>query len=167
MTSIATKMKTRVDLTAQEEGFVRTIPLPLKLIMKYSIQTRQESVMTGLMSDVVARAYAFSMMSDLYYKASAIMEKAYALSTYQKGAADNQPEWSCKINLTGAPGKIEEFYKELHRRHLALKNAYTAYASEINAVQGLVARMEGFNEEAYRVLSEKFSPSLAKRAVGS
>jgi hypothetical protein len=33
-------------------------------------------------------------------------------------------------------------------------------------VQGLAARMESFNEEAYKVLSEKFSPSLAKRAVG-
>ena len=166
MATISTKMKTRVALTSQEEGFVKTIPLPLKLIMKYSIQTRQESVMSGLMSDVVARAYAFAMMSDLYYKASAVMEKAYSLSTYQKSAADTQPEYSCKINLTGAPEKIEDFYKELHRRHVALKNAYTAYAAEINAVQGLVARMESFNDEAYRILSDKFSPSLAKRAIG-
>ena len=166
MSNITLKMKDKFALGTDEVNFLQEIPLPLKLILKYAINTGQESSMTSQMSDVAARAYAFAMMRDLYYEAEAVVNNGYMIYTDQPGAVPAARESTCKIDLSGAPGEMQKFMKELNARQRDIENEYVAWASKLNSLETLVARMQDFNDQAYRVLSDKFGPSLARRAVG-
>ena len=59
-----------------------------------------------------------------------------------------------------------DYKKRLDVMQTALAQDYTKWASSLYALQSLGRRLEEFNAQAYRNLSEKFNPSLAERAVG-
>ncbi len=66
MVAISNKLKTKTAITAAEEAFLTSTPIPILPILVDSIALGDEAMAIALTEEVVAYAYAFYMVDDLY-----------------------------------------------------------------------------------------------------
>ncbi len=135
MSSIAVKIKNKEDLTPEEISVIETTPVPVYTAIKAAIASDQVAPTVALLSDITARAYAFSTMSDLYSKAIHLLY--YARSITQKQGQSFKPD--CQIGiLEPSMEEIGKFIHALYQRQQDIKVDYSRVAQEINTIQALV-----------------------------
>ena len=166
MTGIIGQMEAQGRLTSDQVDFLRQIPLPMELILKYAVSTSQEAAMASEFSTIAAKAYAYAMMADLDHNAQVLIDKGLIVARDEPSSVANTSANRCDVHLLATSPVLLDYKKRLDVMQTALAQDYTKWASSLYALQSLGRRLEEFNAQAYRNLSEKFNPSLAERAVG-
>ncbi len=166
MTGIATQMADSEPLSASQQAFLKEMPIPMDLIMKYAVSTGQIVPMTSEFAGVAAKAYAFSMMADLDHNADVLMGKALIVARSNPGAVLNSPSAQCMSKLNQPVGMLKMYKKRVSQTRYALGQDYIKWATSLSSLETLGLRLQQFNGEAYKDLAEKFNPSVAGRAVG-
>lgn len=161
---IVTRMRNGVSLSIEEETFINTLPLPAYSALKIAVLSDQPGSIIGLLSNMTARAYAYSVMSDLYNMALQNIVTAQSLISAQ----GQQTKSDCQMDLMApAITQTEELAKRIQESVGVIQRAYAATASEVNTILEVSMRFEQFNRTARSQLSEAFGPSLVNRAMGS
>ncbi|MBI3803484.1 MAG: conjugal transfer protein TraH [Nitrospirae bacterium] len=160
---IATKMQLSQNLSADEEGFINTLPLPAYSALRVAVISNQPGSTIAILSNITARAYAFSMMSDLYHVALQSLYTAQSVLAAQGQTGQSD----CQIDLMApAIAQTQKLAVHIHTSVEAIQRSYAAMAGEITTIMELSARLEQFNEVSRASLSQVFRPSLASRAMG-
>lgn len=79
MTGIANKLETKSALTPAEEAFLEASPVPVLPILVDSIALGDKDMAIALTEEVVAYAYAFYMIDDLYNTADNMLRETSAV----------------------------------------------------------------------------------------
>lgn len=151
MSSIAIKIKDKTVLAPEEVSVVETTPVPVYSAVKAAIASDQVAPTVALLSDITARAYAFSSMSDLYDRTIHLLY--YARDVSQKQGQSSKPSCQIKI-LEPSMEAIDKFIHTLCQRQQDIKADYSKVAQEIGTIQTLVNN--------YRVSSNIITASLTK-----
>jgi len=161
--TISDKMEAKSPLSLEENTFINSIPLPIYSTLKFSIVTGQTTNTISTLADLTARAYAFSMMSDMYHAVTTSLSTASDIVSKKTVATGTR----CQVTLfNSAIKKSEELSKGIHRSLDGLKKSYFGKATEINGLQNIAKRYEEFTQTARASLSKSFAPSLVNMAVG-
>jgi len=166
MVTVASHMKSKGTLTSDDLAFLQASPLNTGLVLKYAVRTEQEGSIIANLADVTAKAYAYHMIADLYYRTLDILYKAEKLASAQSNATANKQEYTCKIDITGAPEQIKTFANRVYRKLNDLRVVYSNAIREVNALYAYAQRMNDFDEFSQQYLTVKFGESTAKRASG-
>ncbi len=163
MQGITNKMETGTSLTATEVAFIDSLPLPVYSALKFGVATDQTANTIGMLSEVTARAYAFSMMADLYHLTTQGIHTAQAIISKQGQSTGP----TCQMDLfEPAIQSTHELTFRIHDSLKRLQRAYASMTSEINAIMEVSNRFDQFNTTARGRLSQLFNPSLANMALG-
>lgn len=160
---ISNKMASKTPLSAGDNTFIDSIPLPVYATLKFSIVTGQTASTIATLADLTARAYAYSMMTDMYQAVTTSLNTASDIVSKKTPATSTR----CQVSLfNSAIKKSEELSKGIHRSLAGLKKSYYGKATEINGLGSIAKRYEEFTNTARATLGETFAPSFVNMAVG-
>jgi conjugative transfer pilus assembly protein TraH len=161
--SIYQKMQNKTALTTDEQAFIDAVPLPVGISLKVAMTTKQGNQMMASLAMIMARAYAYGMMSDLYGEVIQGIYTARALVSKQ----GQSPKPGCSIDLlSGGIAAMEDLAKRTLAFATNVKQDYANSLHEHTAVMDVARRYEEFRKLSEDKLSKAFSPGLAGRVVG-
>ena len=162
LVSIYQKMQNKGVLDASEAAFIDAVPLPVGSSLKVAMTTKQGTQMMASLSMIMAKAYAYGMMSDLYGEVIQGIYTARALMSKQGQA----PKPGCSIELlSGGITEMERLAKLALALTTNVKQDYANSLQEHTAVLDVARRYEEFQKLSQDTLSRAFSPGLAGRVV--
>jgi len=167
MTRVASALKNKGTLLEEDQTFLKAAPLPVHLSLMAALQSGQEGAVIGALSDVVAKGYAFAMMSDFLYRVTGTLEKTRELASHQNNARSDQKAYTCNLSMVSdAKDNITKMVDSSVDLLNSLRRSYTAAAGELNAVMILAGKMKEFDQIAKAQISQRFGPGPAARATG-
>ncbi|HBL23354.1 MAG TPA: hypothetical protein DDZ40_04480 [Deltaproteobacteria bacterium] len=150
-------------LTAEEQSFVDTMPPPTLSALKVAIASKQGNEVLASLSVIIAKAYAFGMLKDIYGDISQGIQIAEAQMVKQ----GQGKKADCQIELvTPIIDPLKEMRKQTMNLLQTVQADYANSTKEHLAVLDLARRYEEFNKISFDRLSKAFSPGLAKRVMG-
>ena len=150
-------------LTVEEKAFVDTLPLPIFSAIKVAVASKQGSFILASLSGIVAKAYAFGILKDLYGDISQAIWSAEAQMAKQ--GQGTKPD--CQIDLVdGAVKELRELQGNVFKMMALVQADYANSTKEQLAILDLSRRFEEFNNIATEKLSGGFSPGMARRVMG-
>ncbi len=166
MESITNAMNNKSALTAPQVSFLSMVPMPILPSLKYAVSTGQFDSVAMSLSNLIARGYALRMMEDLYHQTMIVVRNGEKVLKIQSTAVPGQPARSCNIALLGGVTDIEKLRQSLLLKMKELHDDYMKYLDEETAIETWSSREQVFNSKAMKDLSDRFSPSIAGRALG-
>lgn len=166
LAAIAANLKGKTILSADDEKFINSMPLPLLMIIKSGIGTQQETHYLSTVSEVTAKAYAYRMLIDLYNEAYHILEKGSSLLSAQNNAAAGNKSHTCRLEMVDdAILQIPEMQGKLVEMMKGIRSDYAAAATEVNELFSLMRNYETYDEQSRQYLVETFGPAIASRVM--
>jgi len=164
LVAIYDKMRDKSQpLTAEEESFVNVMPLPLFSALKGAIASKQGNETLASLSLIIAKAYAFGMLKDIYTDISVAVQIAEA----QLAKQGQGKKADCQIELiTPVITPLKEMRKNAMGLLQVVQADYASSTEEQVAIMDLARRYEEFSKISYDRLSRAFSPALATRVTG-
>ena len=167
MLGIMSNMVNGNTLTALQEEFINTLPIPLYPVIKSSVGTGQEGVILALMSNVAARAYVFMMLSDTYKMFHDVIDEGHRIITAIQGAAPGQEGYTCDIKkFKDIDKSLIEMKKTAYTLTSAVRGAYSSSAAEVNSILELITRMQNVKDQVHYLISTRYGQQIADRAMG-
>ena len=132
--SIYSKLSFNGTLTTDELNFINSSPVPVYQALKMAMATGQEESVIGTLTDVIAKAYAYGSMSDLYnaalhliYTAREAIEKESSHST------------TCNLSITAADmTALTNFINVIYKKQQLILEDFMKAANEINSIGQMV-----------------------------
>ena len=120
--------------TTEQISLMRSSPVPVYQALKMAIATGQDQSVIGTLTDVVAKAYAYGSMSDLYnatlhliYTAREAIEKESMHST------------TCNLSITAADmTALTNFVNVIYKKQQLILEDFMKTANEINSIASMV-----------------------------
>ena len=166
MSGVAAQMEAGQPLSSDQETFMKEIPFPAKLIMKYAVATGQVGAMTAEFAAVAAKGYAFAMMADLDHDANVVLENALTAARNNPGATQSSPSAECNIQVLYPTKNLKVYQMRVIAMQTYLQRDYAKWMASLSSMQTLAYRMQQFDGQARRTLTTAFHSSLAARALG-
>ncbi|KPK35852.1 MAG: hypothetical protein AMK70_04485, partial [Nitrospira bacterium SG8_35_1] len=155
------------SLTADQESFIDSMPIPLYPVLKSSIGTGQEGVILALMSNVAARAYVFMMLSDAYKMFHDVIDEGQRIMTAIQGADAGQEGYSCDLEkFNDLNQSLIDMKETAYTLTSAVRGAYSSSAAEVNSILELVTRMQNVKDQVHYLISTRYGQQVADRAMG-
>ncbi len=162
LVSIYQKMQNQQALTSTEGDFIDTVPLPLGASLKVAMTTKQGTQMMAALSMLIARAYAYGMMNDLYGE---VIQSLYTIRAAMSKEGQS-PKPGCNIDILA--GGMAELEKLAATTLVFTTNVRQDYANALHdhtAVLDVARRYEDFQKQSQDILSRAFSPGLSGRVT--
>jgi len=164
LNSIITKMKNKEAIAdgSPEWNFINNSPIGIAYVLKLAIGTSQEGPMIANVADITAKAYSYSMLTDLLFRTQQILYMAQARvndTGLSKGS-------SCAI--TAEQSTKEALSGLVQRLQTAFQASYQDYARSVQdylQVVNLADHFKQVNDQLTRELSNRFSASIAARIM--
>ncbi len=137
------------------------------LVLKTAVGEQQEGAVIAQLSDVTAKAYAYSILTDMYAKTRGIFETAKNIMSTQGGPAGNNATSSCRIeNVSESMAAVEKIESRLFDLMREVQTEYATTVAELNTIYEFVRKQQRFSEEAYQSLRQRFGEGVATRVMG-
>jgi len=166
--SIATKMITKQALTVAEENFVRILPLSIYNAIVGDVASQgaaaSPTAIADMYADVVASAYAYVMMTDLYDTIQSVIETGDVIVANTQGSANATQQNYCHIELASPIiAELKKMKDTLPEYVRAARNQYSAKLTELVGYQEYNVRAEETKNQIYSSLARYFNASVANR----
>jgi conjugative transfer pilus assembly protein TraH len=166
--SISSKMISKQALTVAEENFVRILPLSIYNSIVGDVASQgsaaSPTAIAEMYSDVVASAYAYVMMTDLYDTIQSVIETGDVIVANTQGSANASQQNYCHIELASPTiAELKKMKNTLPEYVRAARNQYSAKLTEMVGYQEYNARADETKNQIYTSLSRYFNASVAHR----
>ena len=162
LSNIASKIEAKSNLTEEERNFINSIPIPIHPALKTGIMTGQIATIVYQMSDLVAKAYAYRMMSEATNVFGNIIHSIKVVLAKE----GQSPKSDCQIDqIIGIVPELEKMFSNALTYNDMFYKSYIAALQDNKTVLAIADQLERFNKKASEKLSKAFSPSLAGRAL--
>jgi conjugative transfer pilus assembly protein TraH len=162
LVSIYQKMQNQQALTSTEGDFIDTVPLPLGASLKVAMTTKQGTQMMAALSMLIARAYAYGMMNDLYGE---VVQSLYTVRAVMSKEGQS-PKAGCNIDvLSGGIAELEKLTATTLTFATSVKQDYANALHDHTAVLDVARRYGDFQKQSQDILSRAFSPGLTGRVT--
>jgi len=166
LSSIAERYRNQQTLSEADQAFINASPLAVALVLKTAVGERQEGQIVTQLSDVTAKAYAYSILTDMYAKTRGIFETAKSIMSSQNSPAGDNATASCRIeNVAEAMAAVEQIEGRLFELMREVRSEYATTVAELNTIYEFVRKQRDFSGEAYQSLRQRFGESVAARAM--
>lgn len=167
LSGIASRYRNRQPLSTTDQAFINASPLAVGLVLKTAVGEQQEGAVIAQLSDVTAKAYAYSILTDMYAKTRGIFETAKNIMSTQGGPAGNNATSSCRIeNVSESMAAVEKIESRLFDLMREVQMEYATTVAELNTIYEFVRKQQRFSEEAYQSLRQRFGEGVATRVMG-
>lgn len=146
MNAIATKIETKTALTPAEQAFLTSSPIPILPIIVDSIALGDKAMAIALTEEVVAYAYAFYMVDDLYNTIDNLMREIDAVMN-NTGATGPQCDRTVYAEVSDHLTGIK---KDAYQFRMAARNSYLKKTEEQMAHIAFTAAQAKRQEEVLR-----------------
>lgn len=143
------------------ENLVKTSPVPVEMLLNYSIATKDESLIP-VIADPVSKAFFYMALTEVYAQVYDIKNTLDKLASQTAGG---NPDSQCAIPEKLIPA-VEEFGNRLWNAVVQTKDAYIASVGDVSSIANMASLYQKFYDKVFEELSHKFGPSVAKRALG-
>ncbi len=162
LSSIAIKIEAKTELTVDEKNFINAMPIPIHPALKVAIVTGQVSSIIYQMADLVAKAYAYKMMSEATHTFDKILQGIKVVIAKE----GQSPKKDCQVDqLLGIEVELDKMVRNALAYNDMFYKSYIAALQDNKTVLAVAEQLEKFNRKASEKLSKAFSPSLAGRAL--
>jgi conjugative transfer pilus assembly protein TraH len=163
LAGIAAKMRAKQALTANEANLVDRAPFPIYTALKFAIATEQEGSTVAILTDSVAKAYAFAIVRDLIDLANRAAQTSQTVFAKRTTA----PVANCQTDLFLPANLLLEnsLLPRLQQAVYPLREAYLASMEENSKNLEIAARYREFQKRVEEDLGKLFSPAVASRAL--
>ena len=168
MTTIATAIKNKTEIDAQQVNFMKSIPLPIWPALRSGVQTGTETMIISKLSGIAAKGLAFMMTVDMANMIRQTNDYAKHVKSTKRNAEGGVAPESCQIALLEDPFvKLTQVENNSMAKANEAYQHFTAAASDAMAVESLIASLDKFNKIAISEISQRFSSGVATRISGS
>jgi conjugative transfer pilus assembly protein TraH len=166
--SIAAKMISKQSLTVAEENFVKILPISIYNAIVGDVASQgaasSPSAIADMYADVVASAYAYVMMTDLYDTIQIVIETGEVIVANTQGSANPSQQNYCHIELASPTiAELKKMKNTLPEYVRAARNQYSAKLTELVGYQEYNVRADDTKNQIYASLSRYFNTSVAHR----
>ncbi len=166
LSAIAARYRSRQALSPADQAFINASPLAVGLVLKTAVGEQQEDAVIAQLSDVTAKAYAYSILTDMYAKTRGIFETAKNIMSTQGGPTGNNATSSCRIeNVSESMAAVEKIESRLFDLMREVQTEYATTVAELNTIYEFVRKQQRFSEQAYQSLRQRFGDGVASRAM--
>ncbi len=138
---IVLNMNSQSPHLAPEIAFIENVPLPVYSALKFAVATNQQNNIVITLSDLVARAYAFNMMSDLYRFAINGINTTNKILANQGNASGP----TCQIALfEPAIAATHTLATDIYKTLTRLEKSYSTMTAEKESIMAYSMRLEAF-----------------------
>lgn len=135
--AISDKRETNQPFTPEEVAFIDSAPLPVLTIIEIAQQTRLQTGLYPLVSDVIAQGLGFQVLSDIYQRANVLTTE---IDETLKSSHNVEV---CNIKQLKDIGTYSTALRKRIFDFLALaRTAYAGRAQEVNTITALIERFE-------------------------
>lgn len=167
MAAIANKLKSGTPYDATEAGFLNTVPASVLAVLRTSIATNTETQVIGQLSEVVAKLYAYAMLTDMFGRMSQMIATAHQVSSSTKGSAAGQDEKTCKKEMyADVETKLLALEEKTRLRMVDIRESIVASTEQLNAMQNMADNWRKANERIGYETRMRFPPGVANHALG-
>ena len=133
MQAIATKIRTRTALTAEERQFVANVKtLPIYRMLEWGVREGVEDAVIGDTDELVALTLAYQMLNDLTRSIDFALSNAER-GTSVAGAADAGNANICQTRiLTKGIEQLRDLREEVLRQRAQMRQSYMASLNQAN-----------------------------------
>ena len=142
LSGIASRYRNRQPLSTTDQAFINASPLAVGLVLKTAVGEQQEGAIIAQLSDVTAKAYAYSILTDMYAKTRGIFE-----------------------NVSESMAAVEKIESRLFNLMREVQTEYATTVAELNTIYEFVRKQQRFSDEAYQGLRQRFGEGVASRAM--
>ncbi|MDA8404407.1 MAG: conjugal transfer protein TraH [Desulfobacteraceae bacterium] len=166
--SIATKMIAKQALTVAEENFVKILPMPIYNSIVGDVAAQgagaNPTSIADIYADVVASAYAYVMMTDLYDTIQTVIDTGDVIVANSQGSANATQQNLCHIELASPTiAELKKMKNALPEYVRAARNQYSAKLTELVGYQEYDARADETKNQIYASLARYFNAGVAHR----
>jgi conjugative transfer pilus assembly protein TraH len=166
--SIATKMIAKQALTVAEENFVKILPMPIYNSIVGDVAAQgagaNPTAIADMYADVVASAYAYVMMTDLYDTIQTVIDTGDVIVANSQGSANATQQNLCHIELASPTiAELKKMKNTLPEYVRAARNQYSAKLTELVGYQEYNARADETKNQIYASLARYFNAGVAHR----
>lgn len=153
------KARTRDSLTIEQQNLFKMSPLPVYNLVKYSVSTKDTSILPA-MADPIAKGLLYQAFLDIYMNLYKILAKMEEISSKtNSGDKDKACDVShIKEKLGVLISRAQQFYNYA-------ESVYAKSLQENVSTLNVAYTFKNFEDIVYKQLSDKFSSSVAQRAV--
>lgn len=153
------KVRSKQFYTAEQEGIFKISPLPVYNLVRYAAVTKDSSILPAI-ADPVAKGMLYQAFLDVYLNLYKILSKMEEVSTKTN---NTDPDKLC--NTMHIREKMRELIARAKDFFEYARSVYTASLSENATTVNMALTYQNFEDIVYKQLSERFSVSVAQRAV--
>lgn len=158
------KMKNKEALLTDEAALLNKSPVPIFAALKASMSGGDPNATAVTLSDVIARAYAYNMMADMF---NMYLKTAHIILEARSKMGQSQKA-DCQIDLLNFQANtFIEKASEVKGMLDSLRAEYAKTAKEVTMIQNLIMNFKRFEDIARERLSKHFGSSIANRALGN
>ncbi len=166
--SISTKMISKQALTVAEENFVKILPLSIYNSIVGDVASQgaaaSPSAIADMYSDVVASAYAYVMMTDLYDTIQSVIDTGDVIVANTQGSINATQQNYCHIELASPTiAELKKMKNTLPEYVRAARNQYSAKLTEMMGYQEYNVRADETKKQIYASVARYFNASVAHR----
>jgi len=166
MTAIANKLKSGAAYDATETAFLNTVPASVLAVLRTSISTNTETQVIGQLSEIVAKLYAYAMLTDMFGRISQMVAMAHQVSSATKGSAPGQPEYTCKKEMYAAvESELLALEERTRIRMVNIRESIVASTDQLNSMQKMADNWRKANEHINYETRMRFPPGVANHAL--
>jgi conjugative transfer pilus assembly protein TraH len=166
--SICTKMISKQPLTVAEENFVSILPMSIYNSIVGDVASQgaaaSPAAIADMYSDVVASAYAYVMMTDLYDTIQSVIDTGDVIVANTQGSVNATQQNYCHIELASPTiAELKKMKDTLPEYVRAARNQYSAKLTELVGYQEYNVRADDTKKQIYSSLARYFNSSVAHR----
>jgi conjugative transfer pilus assembly protein TraH len=162
LSSIAVKLRAGTPYGTDETAFLTTVPASVLVVMKAAVAANNESQVVGQLSEIVAKLYAYSMLTDLFGRTTQMIALANHIATSAQGSAAGKDEKSCQKEMfADVVAKFQALDEKVYSRMKEIRQSIASSTEQLNAMQALFNNYSRFQEIARSELSNRFSRGVA------
>jgi conjugative transfer pilus assembly protein TraH len=162
LTSIITKMKTKVAYSLAEQDFLGSMPPGVYNYLRAAASTKMESATVAELANIASNALAYYMLSDLFIKIQQLPDAVAHINSSSVGAKSGADPATCQLSLLNpTKAQFEVVLERIHQKMLEIKENYTAVMAESNTIGDLQRRMQAADETVYAELKGRFTKGIA------
>lgn len=167
MSSIAVKLKTGGTYLPDEIAFLNTVPASVLTVLRTAIAANSETQVIGQLSEVVAKLYAYSMLTDMFGRTSQMIALANHISSSSQGSAAGMDEMSCKKEMfADVETKLLALDEHIYARLTDIRASIANSTEQLNAMQNLFDKWRKFDQLTRSTLNQQFGPVNTDRVLG-
>ncbi len=155
--SIYDKIVNGGAFTSQEVSIINTSPVPVYQALRMAVATGQEQSVIGTLTDVVAKAYAYGSMSDLY---NAALHLIYTAREAIEKEGNHSPD--CNLSITAADmTALTNFVNAIYKKQQLIMQDFMSVVGQINSLAAMVNNYR----QAENIVKASLSSAVNSQAV--